>query len=51
MKEKMKTLSHLNVLVPQMPIHILHSLQVGIFHDIRLYTDEENWEMIKVMNE
>jgi hypothetical protein len=47
----MKTLSHLNILVSRMPIHILQSLQIGILHEIRLCADEENWEMTKVMDE
>jgi phage shock protein A len=47
----MKTLSHLNILVSQMPIHILQSLQVGILHEIRLHADEANQEMTKVMDE
>jgi hypothetical protein len=47
----MKTLGHLNIMVSQMPIHILQSLQVGIFHEIRLCVDEANKEMTKVMDE
>jgi hypothetical protein len=51
LQEQMKTLSHLNILVSQIPIHILQSLQIGIFHEIRLHADEENREMTKVMDE
>jgi hypothetical protein len=51
LQEQMKTLSHLNILVSQMPIHILQSLQIGILHEIRLHADEANWEMTKVMDE
>jgi hypothetical protein len=36
LQEQMKTMSHLNILVSQMPIHILQILQIGILHEIRL---------------
>jgi hypothetical protein len=51
LQEQMKTLSHLNILVSQMPIHIIQSLQVGILHDIRLCRNKANREMTKVMDE
>jgi hypothetical protein len=51
LQEQMKTLSHLNILVSQMPIHILQSLQVGIMHEIRLHADLTNRELTKVMDE
>jgi hypothetical protein len=48
---QMNIVSHLNILVSQMPIHILQILQIGIFHEIELCADEEKWEMTKLMDE
>jgi hypothetical protein len=51
LQEQMKTMSHLNILVSWIPIHILQILKIGIFHEIRLCADEANQEMTKVMDE
>jgi len=47
----MKTLSHLNILVSQIPIHILQILKIGILHEIRLRAYEAKQEITKLMNE
>jgi hypothetical protein len=49
LKEQVKVISHLNIVVSWIPIHIFQGLQIGIFHDIRLQGEEAHRELTKVM--
>jgi len=47
----MNKVSHLNILVSWIPIHLLQILKIGIFHEIKLWGDEAHCELTKVINE
>jgi hypothetical protein len=51
LQEQVNALRHMNIVVSQMPIHILQDLQIGLLQEIKIRGDEAHHEMTKIMDE
>jgi hypothetical protein len=48
MQEQAQSLSHIDLVLSQLPMNVLHSLQSSVTHEIQLHAESTSMELAKV---
>jgi hypothetical protein len=48
MQEHTQALSHIDLVLSQLPLNVLHSLQTSVTQEIQLHTESTSMELVKV---